>query len=240
MTAAGIKPSVKEFDDLSDNVREVLEKGLKIKQKQYLADFYKGKSQKNTWIFNTTAMGTWGDDYKRAYWAVWGLGANLTQDAVYGVSQLDSNLKQLKGSDVYKVHFKKGGTPKVGGFWSIATYDNEGYLEANDENRYATGSNMNLTYNKDGSLDIYMSHNKPKGVPHTTGSQPQKRNLKFYLECTGLRSIFSKEDINFLRLLRSTKAVCIELTSTKQNKTKQNKKQKKSQTLRFFYKFKLN
>ena len=166
MNEAGIKRSVKEFDDLSDNVRDTLNKALEIKQKQYLADFYKGKSQKDTWIFNTTAMGTWGNDYKkRAYWAVWGLGANLTEDAVYGVSQLDKNLKQLMGSDVYKVHFKKGGTPKVGGFWSITAYDNEGYLEANKENRYATGSNMDLKYNGDGSLDIYMSHTKPKGVP---------------------------------------------------------------------------
>ena len=47
-----------------------------------------------------------------------GLGANLTEDAVYGVTQLDKNLKQLNSENIYQIHFDKG-TPKVGGFWSI-------------------------------------------------------------------------------------------------------------------------
>ena len=97
MTAAGIKPSVKEFDDLGDNVREVLEEGLKISQ-ETSHDFYKENLKKTHGFLILLLSDTWGDDYKkRAYWAVWGLGANLTQDTVYGVSQLNSNLKQLKG-----------------------------------------------------------------------------------------------------------------------------------------------
>ena len=38
---------------------------------------------------NTNAMSNWGSDYKnRAYWAMWGLGGNIPQDAVYGITQL--------------------------------------------------------------------------------------------------------------------------------------------------------
>ena len=84
---------------------------------------------------------------------------------MYGVSQLDNDLDELFGKNVYKVHFDKGGTPEVGGFWSITAYDIDGYLEANKYNRYASGSNMDLTYNDDGSLDIYLSNKKPAGVP---------------------------------------------------------------------------
>ncbi|QZT37370.1 DUF1254 domain-containing protein [Halosquirtibacter xylanolyticus] len=153
------------FDQLSSTSKKVLTDGLVAQQKIYLEAFYKGSSQKKPWIFDTTEMGVWGDNYKkRAYWAMWGLGANLVEDAVYGVTQLDSDMKSLDGGKVYVIHFDKGGEPDVGAFWSITTYNIEGYLEKNSENRYASGSNMPLKYNKDGSLDLYMSFKKPKGV----------------------------------------------------------------------------
>ena len=60
-----------------------------------------------------------------------------------------------------KVLFK-GGTQRVGGFGLLQAYDNE-VPDANDENRCTAGSNADLKYNNDGSLDIYLSHNKPKG-----------------------------------------------------------------------------
>ena len=180
MKKAGITPEVKDFDDLDENAYKMYLRMLSKKnKKKYLDDFYAGKSQKTNWIFNTTEMGTWGTDYKkRAYWGVWGLGANLTQDAVYGVTQLDDDLKQLDGENTYRIHFDKGKTPKVGGFWSITAYDNEGYLEENAVNRYATGSNMNMKYNPDGSLDIYLSHKKPKGVANFNWVPTPKEEFK--------------------------------------------------------------
>ncbi|MDC1105557.1 DUF1254 domain-containing protein [Prolixibacteraceae bacterium] len=177
---AGIDRSeIISFKQLNPANQMVLSSVLEMQQEKYLKDFYKGSSQKEPWIFNRTEMGIWGDDYtKRAYWAVWGLGANLVQDAVYGVTQLDSKLEVLNGENVYKIHIPKGGEPDVGAFWSITSYNLEGYLEANDVNRYATGSNMPVVYNEDGSLDIYLSSMQPKGVEKYNWIPTPKEDFK--------------------------------------------------------------
>ena len=154
------------FEQLSKSNQESLTAGLKTREAFYKKIFYKGSEQKSAWDFKIEDMGDWGTNYeRRAYFAVWGIGANIPQDAVYGVSQLDGNLKQLDGSNTYRISFPIDGTPEVGGFWSITAYNNEGYLEHNDQNRYATGSNMPIQFNSDYSLDLYLSATKPKGVP---------------------------------------------------------------------------
>ncbi len=153
------------FSKLDMDVQKILKEGLISKQKKFAQIFYAGNEQKSAWDFNIEQMGTWDTNYyRRAYFAVWGIGANIPQDAVYGVSQLDGKLNQLVGDNTYKISFPPGQTPEVGGFWSITAYSNEGYLKHNNENRYSTGSNLPLTYNKDGSLDIYLSATKPKEV----------------------------------------------------------------------------
>ena len=179
LTSAGFNDNIEKFKDLPDGVQDILEVGLEQKQKEYLDDFYKGKKQKSDWIFNLEEISTWGIDYsKRAYWAVWGLGANLVEDAVYGVSQLDQDLKPLNGNSIYKIHFDKGKTPKVGGFWSITSYNIEGYLEENAENRYSSGMNMPLKYNEDGSLDMYLSQKCPEGVSEYNWVPTPKEDYK--------------------------------------------------------------
>ncbi len=40
-------------------------------------------------------------------------------------------------------------------------YDNNGFQVANPINRFAIGDRDSLKYNKDGSLDIYVSKNNP-------------------------------------------------------------------------------
>jgi len=153
------------FADLDQKTQTILKTGSSAKEKEFLKIFYTGNEQKTAWDFNIEQMGTWGTNYyRRAYYAVWGIGANIPKDAVYGVSQLDGKLKQLEGQNTYKISFAKNKTPKVGGFWSITAYTNEGYLEHNSENRYASGSNMPLKYNDDGSLDLYLSATKPENV----------------------------------------------------------------------------
>tara|TARA_R110001606_G_scaffold233942_1_gene381520 strand:+ start:16700 stop:18118 length:1419 start_codon:yes stop_codon:yes gene_type:complete len=160
---AGIqRATTRSFADLSTSVQEALHAGLQTKQAKYIKDFYDGTSQTEAWIFNRERMGTWGTDFeRRTYWAMWGLGANLVEDAVYGVSQLDETLTPLNGSNVYRMHFAAGELPPTSAFWSVTNYDEEGYLEANEYNRYSLGSNHPLKYNNDGSLDFYLSNIKP-------------------------------------------------------------------------------
>lgn len=165
LARAGMEAGVTtDFASLDGNVQKQLAAALHNKQSAYLSAFYAGSEQTETWIFNRERMGTWGVDFeRRAYWAMWGLGANLVEDAVYGVSQLDADLEQLHGTSVYKLTFEKGLTPPTNAFWSVTTYDNEGYLEENELNRYSLGSNHELVYNEDGTLDMYLSHEKPEG-----------------------------------------------------------------------------
>ena len=49
-------------------------------------------------------------------------------------------------------------------FWSVTLYDNEGFQVANPLNRFAIGDRDPLTYNADGSLDLYIQHASP-GTP---------------------------------------------------------------------------
>jgi len=155
------------FTELDKNTKDVLSTGLLAKQKKFLKIFYASKEQKSSWDFKIQEMGTWDTNYyRRAYYAVWGIGANILQDAVYGTSQLDADLEQLNGNSTYKLSFPAGKTPEVGGFWSTTAYNNEGFLTPNGQNRYSIGSNMPLVFNKDGSLEIYLSADKPKGAPN--------------------------------------------------------------------------
>lgn len=163
LAKAGIAPGRElTFESLSEESQALLAEGLRKKQASYLSAFYEGEEQNSPWIFNRERMGTWGIDYaRRAYWAMWGLGANLVEDAVYGVSQLDSQLQALDGSALYRLHFDADGIPPTSAFWSVTSYDEEGYLEANEEQRYSLGSHHELTYNADGSLDFYLSNKSP-------------------------------------------------------------------------------
>jgi hypothetical protein len=146
------------------------------KKNAYLAAFYEGEEQKVPWISNLERMGTWGTEYaRRAYWAMWGLDANLVEDAVYSVSQLDAELQSLDGSGRYKLHFDADKMPPTSAFWSVTTYDEEGYLEANEEQRYSLGSNHELLYNADGSLDFYLSNKRPADESHNWVPAPKGR-----------------------------------------------------------------
>jgi hypothetical protein len=51
--------------------------------------------------------------------------------------------------------------PAVDGFWSVTMYDADGFTVKNSIDRYALGDRDNLTFNDDGSLDIYIQHESP-------------------------------------------------------------------------------
>jgi hypothetical protein len=46
-------------------------------------------------------------------------------------------------------------------FWSVTMYDAEGFQAANPIDRFAIGDRDQLTYNADGSLDLYLQHDSP-------------------------------------------------------------------------------
>jgi hypothetical protein len=111
---------------------------------------------------NTDTMGAYGNYYlKRAMVAQIGLGANLPEDAIYPLNLCDDAGKPLDGAHKYAMHFAKGATPPVDGFWSITLYDADGFQVANEMNRFALSSWMPFATNADGSLDLYFQSESP-------------------------------------------------------------------------------
>jgi hypothetical protein len=90
-----------------------------------------------------------------------GLGANLPEDAIYPLNLFDDTGKPLNGANKYTIHFDKGATPPVNGFWSITLYDSEGFQVGNVLNRFAVSSWMQFKTNPDGSLDLYFQNESP-------------------------------------------------------------------------------
>jgi hypothetical protein len=116
----------------------------------------------NGWSMNTNTMGVYGNYYlKRAVIAMIGLLANLPEDAIFPQLLVDANGKDLNGNNSYLLHFNKSELPPTNAFWSVTMYDAQGFQVANELNRFAIGDRDNMTYNIDGSLDIYLQHDSP-------------------------------------------------------------------------------
>jgi hypothetical protein len=116
----------------------------------------------NGWNVGREHMGAYGVAYRwRAIIAMGGLGANLPEDAVYPVAFIDGEGQILTGANKYLLHFDKGQTPPADAFWSVTMYDKVGFQVSNPLNRFAIGSHDKLSYNADGSLDLYVQADSP-------------------------------------------------------------------------------
>ena len=116
---------------------------------------------RNGWTINSD-LGRYGTNYGlRAVTAYMGLGANAPEDAIYPYTRLDGSGHPLNGANKYVLHFDKGKTPPAQAFWSLTMYNNKHFLVANPIDRYAVGDRDKLTFNSDGSLDLYLQHDNP-------------------------------------------------------------------------------
>ncbi len=91
------------------------------------------------------------------------LGGNGDEEALYPIRYTDANNETLNGNNNYTISFKE--ELPVGAFWSLTIYNaDDKMLIENPINRYKIGSDtLGLTKRKDGSFDIYLSKDKPKG-----------------------------------------------------------------------------
>ncbi|OLN26948.1 DUF1254 domain-containing protein [Desulfosporosinus metallidurans] len=117
----------------------------------------------NGWNVITEKIGMFGNNYElRAFAAITGLGALVLEEAYYARAFMDGEGKTLNGKNKYILHFDK--IPPTEAFWSISLYDKEYFFVENEINRYAFGDRTeNIRYNLDGSLDIYIQNERPKG-----------------------------------------------------------------------------
>ena len=148
------------FSKLSAEKQETLERAVGDAQKM-IVEKQAGEAI-NGWQVAREFMGNYGNSYlQRAYIALIGLGANVPEDAVYPMSNVDSDGTPYDGSHRYVLHFDKSELPPVRGFWSLSMYDEEMYFVDNPIRRYAIGDRDKLQFNKNGSLDIYIQHKSP-------------------------------------------------------------------------------
>ena len=124
-----------------------------------------GNKVVNGWLL-TSGTGAYDTRYLwRAAVSDFGWGANLTKDAIYPSTKVDSSGAPLRGENTYVIHFAKGQTPPADGFWSITMYDSDYYFYPNPLNKLTVSMRDKLETNADGSIDLYFSHTKPAGAP---------------------------------------------------------------------------
>ncbi len=149
----------------------------------------------NGWTVMTTGMGSYGTYYRlRATVTAIGLGANLPQDAVYPVAEVDADGKPFDGSKRYVMHFPAGQLPPVDGFWSLTMYNAQYFFVPNRLNRYTLSARNKLRHNADGSVDLYLQARSPAQQSRPTGCRrhraasssrccdstgPRRRHLRF-------------------------------------------------------------
>ncbi|MBS1956397.1 MAG: DUF1254 domain-containing protein [Cyanobacteria bacterium SZAS-4] len=163
MKRIGLEPNQKfDLSKLDAKNQQAVEKGAADALKLMVSKLQTLGRPVNGWNMNTDSMGVYGNFYiKRAIVAMVGLGANQPEDAVYPLNIVDSDGNPLNGENKYVLHFEKADLPPVYAFWSVTMYDKDGFQAANSLNRFAISSWMNLTYNADGSLDLYLQNENP-------------------------------------------------------------------------------
>jgi hypothetical protein len=108
-------------------------------------------------------MGAYGTNYALRAGLAAGYGAgNLKDDALYWWSSANATGVPYSGGNNYVLHFDRNSIPPANAFWSVTMYDIDGNFVPNPLNQYAISSHSgNLTYNPDGSIDIYIQNASP-------------------------------------------------------------------------------
>lgn len=110
-------------------------------------------------------VGTYGHDaLLRAVVADVGWGANVAREAMYAHAERAEAGAPLSGQHRYVLHFRAGELPPVKAFWSVTVYGPDHFFVANPIDRYAIGDRTpGLRRGRNGSLDVYLSHDPPAG-----------------------------------------------------------------------------
>jgi hypothetical protein len=114
------------------------------------------------WMAIGNSLGVYGNDYlQRAFVAYAGLGALPPEEAIYPMAAFDGAGKPLNGTSRYVIRFEKDQIPPADAFWSLTMYGEDQFFVENPLQRFAIGDRDNLTFNPDGSLDLYVQAASP-------------------------------------------------------------------------------
>ena len=122
--------------------------------------------QNRQWMYFGKPVAEFGTAYEyRGLIAIAGLGANPVSTAIYPKAEYDLEKQHFNGANKYIMHFESGQLPPVkeNGFWSVTAYNSANDLLIDNElNRYLINDRSDVKYNEDGSLDIYIQHERPE------------------------------------------------------------------------------
>lgn len=164
MARIGLEAGVPfNLSKLAPDVQEALKNVPKTSYQKIIARQKTAGKLVNGWLI-PAAAGRYGTDYlARAIIAAFGWPANLPEDAVYPVAQVDGEGKKLNGTNKYTISFAKGQTPPVDGFWSITIYFDDGgwWFYPNELNKFTVSMRNQPKFNDDGSLTLYFQNESP-------------------------------------------------------------------------------
>ena len=136
-----------------------------IKEGQTKVDSIANNMGRNVNGWDLTSTGEYfGKNYTlRTGWAKRAIYVNSPSEAYYPSISVDEMGAQLNGANSYSITFPADNLPPAKYFWSLTMYHNDTKLMVdNDLKRYSIGDRTKgLTYNNDGSLTLYFSHNEP-------------------------------------------------------------------------------
>jgi hypothetical protein len=89
------------------------------------------------------------------------IGLNFQEDAIYFVSETDSDGERLNGRHRYRLHFDQYRTPQVEESWSLTAYDLNGELPTPAGGRLGLSDRDRLRFNADGSVDLRIQSDPP-------------------------------------------------------------------------------
>lgn len=151
-----------DFSRLSSDARAALEEAPRRGQQKMAAALPRSGTLANGWRLIVHPMGTYGTDYtRRAVIAYFGLGAVPPEDAVYPSALAQADGKPFDSAAKYVMHFEADNIPPARAFWSLTMYNDKQLFTANSIDRFAIGDRDALTFNADGSLDLYIQRETP-------------------------------------------------------------------------------
>lgn len=157
----GIKDGCFNPEKLHPLQVEGLKEAMKDAPLSIIANFATAGTSRNGWTWASN-LDNFGNNYGlRALVSGPYLGGQGAEEAMYPVRYTDSENQILNGQNSYTLKFTS--MPEVNAFWSVTVYDAKTkMLVENPINRYKIGSTTpQMKYNKDGGLDITLSHHKP-------------------------------------------------------------------------------
>jgi hypothetical protein len=182
MARAGLEPG-KAFvlSELPSPLREAFEAAPGFALEKLKQEIFRTGNVVNGWRFIDQPMGTYGADYlHRASVAYNALGANVAEDTSYLLLTTDADGKWLDGNFSYAIRFERDQLPPVHAFWSLTVYDEHRLLAHNAINRYALSGRDDLSFNADGTVDLWIQRGDP-GEGKTANWLPSPRQGPFSL-----------------------------------------------------------